>query len=144
MLGASAHSRCDSPVTSFSGRYYVDTRAQPPRSSWQHPQGAPTSPQQSTNYSPPPNPPPNRAYNSGSPPYPGQYGAPQYNQTSPYPSGYGGGQPDRNFPGSQQYPTQGGYGYPGQGWPQPQQSPGQGKWLNLARDVKRLRRSGAP
>lgn len=137
-------------VTSFLVRYYVDTRAQPPRSSWQHPHGPPpTSPQQSTNYSPPSNPPPNRTYpTSGSPSYSGQYSGPQYSQTSPYQSGNEGGQPEqRNFPGSQQYPQQG-YGYPGwqqqQGWQQPQQSPPQGKGLNVAQDVEMLKRCGAP
>ncbi|KAF8264299.1 hypothetical protein EI94DRAFT_502598 [Lactarius quietus] len=115
----------------YSAWYYVDTRAQPPRSSWQHPNGPLSSPQQSTNYSPPPNPPPNRAYNGSNPSYPGQYGSPQtYNQTSPYSSGYQGGQPDqRNFPSPQggypgsQYPSQG--WTQGGGWQQSQQPPSQ-------------------
>ncbi|KAH9032085.1 hypothetical protein EDB83DRAFT_2652336 [Lactarius deliciosus] len=76
--------------------YYVDTRAQPPRSSWAHPLGAaPSSPQPSTTYAPPSNPPPNRAYNSGGPSFPGGY-----------PQGYG-------------YPAQTGMA-PG-GWQQAQQ-----------------------
>ncbi|SRR6266702_3571092 len=145
---------------SLLGRYYVDTRAQPPRSSWAHPLGAPSSPQQSTNYAPPSNPPPNRAYNSGGPSFPGQYGGPQqYNQTSPYPSGFQGGQPDqRNFHGVPPQPQGGypgpqGYGYPstgygGQGWPQggwqqSQQPPPQGTCPVRAQDLETLKRSGA-
>ncbi|KAI9448513.1 hypothetical protein H4582DRAFT_1901106 [Lactarius indigo] len=139
----------DGWITRWDDKYYVDTRAQPPRSSWAHPLGAaPSSPQPSTTYAPPSNPPPNRAYNSSGPSFPGQYVGPQqYNQTSPYPSGpgYQVGQPDqRNFqsvPPQPQggYPPPQGYGYPAQqGWPQggwqqqqpvyaqPQQQPARG------------------
>ncbi|KAH9012032.1 hypothetical protein EDB84DRAFT_1537763 [Lactarius hengduanensis] len=128
----------DGWITRWDGNYhawyYVDTRAQPPRSSWAHPLGAaPSSPQPSTAYAPPSNPPPNRAYNSGGPSFPGQYVGPQqYSQTSPYPSGpgYQVGQPDqRNFQGLSPQPQGGypqGYGYPAQqgwqgGWQQAQQ-----------------------
>lgn len=132
---------------SLFGRYYVDTRGHPPRSTWDHPLGPPSSPQQSPNYAPPPNPPLNR-YNSGSPSFPSQFGGgpPQYNQTTPYPTGYQGSQDQRNFsgvppqpypPGPQSYGYPGGQGWSqGSGWPQSQQPPPQGTLLIRARDVE--------
>jgi len=105
--------------------YYVDIRTQPPRSSWEHPVGPLSSPQQPPTYAPPSNPPSNR-FNSGSPSFPSQYGgAPQqYTQTT-YPSGFQGGQQQdqRNFPGVPQQPYQAapyGYSGQGQGWSQSQ------------------------
>ena len=114
-------------------RYYVDTRARPPRSSWEHPNGPPPSTQalSTTNYPSPPNPPSNRDnYSGGSTPYsptPGQpFTGQQYNQPS-YSGGYQRGpQEQRSYPQQTTYPTQppyggppGNYGNPGNpGWPQ--------------------------
>jgi hypothetical protein len=72
-------------------RYYVDTRAQPPRSSWEHPlnhQPPPGSPPGS--YPPPSNPPPSRNYPSGGPPTYNQPGQPYAAQTT-QPQAYSGG-----------------------------------------------------
>jgi len=119
--------------------YYVDTRAHPPRSSWEHPLGAARS-----DYSPPSNPPPTRGAGFGavssastqvyphqqpqSPSYAGT-AAPAYNPSSSFPGGYNNPQ-GRSYPPQQQPPTQyqgqppyggsaGEYGNPGNpGWPQ--------------------------
>jgi len=109
--------------------YYVDTRSHPPRSSWDHPLGAPPA----GNYPPPPNPPPNRGnFGGGGPPFSPQGSPPFSSSTSPYNQGtpYGGFQGNpaeaRNFPPQSSYAAQppygapaGNYGNPGNpAWPQ--------------------------
>ncbi|KAI0276154.1 hypothetical protein BGY98DRAFT_1098353 [Russula aff. rugulosa BPL654] len=113
--------------------YYVDTRAQPPRSAWDHPLDAsPPSPPSGGNYPPPPNPAPNRGVSQPYNQQPGQsYPVQPFNQAPPYSSGgYQGGnqaarvyqqgfQPQQGYPGA----PPGNY-EPGwqQGWQQPQQA----------------------
>ena len=129
------------------GRYYVDTRAHPPRSAWDHPLGPPPA-TPTGNYAPPPHPPPTRAgggYNAGgtpsgsfssSPPQPNQPFSGQsysHSQSSGYPGYPTSPHDQRAFPQStfptQQQPYGGNYGNPGNpGWPQqgwPQQPPTQ-------------------
>ncbi len=113
-------------------RYYVDTRAQPPRSSWDHPLGP--LPPPPGNFQPPPNP-PNRAYaGSGSSasfnqPQGQSYPAQPFSQEQSYTGGgYPGNQQNRTYqqPGFPPQQSYGGaapanYGTPGwQGWQQPQ------------------------
>ncbi|KAF8485273.1 hypothetical protein DFH94DRAFT_689628 [Russula ochroleuca] len=119
--------------------YYVDTRAQPPRSSWDHPlpHGLPPPTSPPGSYVPPSNP-PNRGYASsgGAPPYNQQQGQPYsgqpVNQAPSYPGFQGNPQEPRAYP-QQAFQTQPSYGGPpagsygnqgwqgAQGWQQSQQ-----------------------
>ncbi|KAH9991627.1 hypothetical protein BJV74DRAFT_884795 [Russula compacta] len=114
--------------------YYVDTRANPPRASWEHPLGTPSSPPSLPSPTTPA-----RGYgpgSGGSPPYPvqGQAYPGQYTPGTSFPGGY---QDSRAYPPGYQPPPQGyagpgsspvNYGNPGwqaPGW-QPQPSSPQG------------------
>ncbi len=116
-------------------RYYVDTRAQPPRSSWEHPLGH-QPPQGSLpgGYAPPPNPPPSRNYPSGGPPsYTGQPYVAQATQPQPYSAGgYQSNSQEPHAYSQPGYTPQQSYGGPPpgnynqqQGWGQWQQPPPQ-------------------
>ncbi len=116
-------------------RYYVDTRAQPPRSSWEHPLGH-QPPQGSLpgGYAPPPNPPPSRNYPSGGPPsYTGQPYVAQATQPQPYSAGgYQSNSQEPRAYSQPGYTPQQSYGGPPpgnynqqQGWGQWQQPPPQ-------------------
>ena len=93
-------------------RYYVNTRENPPRSSWTHPAAV---------SSPPPGPPPYGAPPGGAPA--GNYGGPggyDSNRQSPYPggcnsgppSGYGSPPPQQGYGGYGPPQGYGGYGSP--------------------------------
>jgi len=110
--------------------YYVDTRAQPPRSSWDHPLNQPPSTSPPGGYAPPSSaPPPNRNYGVNAPTYnqPSQ----SYPEQPPYGGFPSGAQDSRNYPqpGQQGYvgPSSTtsyrntGWQQPGSGWQQPQQ-----------------------
>jgi len=106
--------------------YYVDTRAQPPRSSWDHPLGLPPS-SPPGGYAPPSNAPPNRNYGGNAPPYNSQQGQSYSEPVSqpPYSGGFQSGtQEPRVYPQQGQQGSTGGYRNPGwqqPGWQQPQQ-----------------------
>ncbi|KAH9987887.1 hypothetical protein BJV77DRAFT_1070349 [Russula vinacea] len=117
--------------------YYVDTRAQPPRSSWDHPstQGLPPSSSQPGGYAPPSNS-QNRNFvgSGGAPPYnqQQQYSGQPLNQAPPYSGGFQGNQSDPRYTQQGFPPQQQNYGGPPasnynpgwqaqQGWQQPPQ-----------------------
>jgi hypothetical protein len=94
-----------------SHRFYVNTRAQPPVTTWTHPLGPPPPPPP-TSYAPPSGPPPIDIKSNN--PYGGYQGPPQQQQTGNY-GGYDTGSQARyGSPPSGGYGPQGGYGFPQQ------------------------------
>ncbi|BGP26425.1 hypothetical protein Rt10032_c11g4620 [Rhodotorula toruloides] len=116
------------PTPADKQHFYVDTRANPPRSIWVHPDDEPGAKPKQT-YAPPTGPPPSNDGNRASPyPQAGNGGAqsnpPPYQSAQsqpgggyggPPPQGYGGGYGPQDPPyGSYQQPPQPGYDYPQQ------------------------------
>ena len=92
-VGESCNDDCLNSEIIALGRYYVDTRAVPPRSSWDHPLGPPPSPPSPPpgSYTPPSNSHQNHSYGGigGPPPYGQQQGQPYSEQYLNVPQSYG-------------------------------------------------------
>lgn len=75
--------------TQYKAHFYVDTRANPPRSIWTHPADEPGAKPANAGFAPPPGPPPPRDQYRNSSPAGGQQPPPYGEHDSRAPQGYG-------------------------------------------------------